>query len=284
MEDVRIHLTSNNSNPKYKLMSQEKRTAVHYIKAIIYAKRAFRKAQRAHQHKPSVITAEELWINFGRKIGVHLLDVDCLSVATSGFKESCQCKDPKGHSIVVGVETVALPFAVGERRRAPCGKAAAEIGRDALKQTASWCGTLCKIPGESTDDFVATLRTLATSYNYREFRDEVIRDQLIERTNNINVQEQLLATEDPDLETALKLARSIEHSQHCMKEMKDGIKFFEIKQIKAKQCAKPTKKGNEANDIANLRFHHPGIKVKRPRCYASIAEGGVANMAAGADV
>lgn len=76
-----------------------------------------------------------------------------------------------------------------------------------------------QLPGESIDDFAAALRTLAISCNYREFRDEIIRDQLIERTSDKKIQEKLLATDDPDLETALTLAKSIEHSQFCVKEM-----------------------------------------------------------------
>lgn len=104
-----------------------------------------------------------------------------------------------------------------------------------------------QIPEESIDDFVASLRTLASTCNYREFKDEIIRDQLIERTSNKKGQEKLLSTKDPDLENALRLARSIEHSQFCMQEMNETTKFEEVKQLNAKHSAKPAKGTNSSS-------------------------------------
>ncbi|KAJ1134404.1 hypothetical protein NDU88_000856 [Pleurodeles waltl] len=76
-------------------------------------------------------------------------------------------------------------------------------------------------------------------------RDEIIRDQLFERTNYRKVQEKLLATDDPDLETVLRIARSIEHSQYCMKEMNEGAKAVEVKHLKVKSKSSQTLRGGK---------------------------------------
>lgn len=121
-----------------------------------------------------------------------------------------------------------------------------------------------QLPGESIDDFVAALRTLAISCNYREFRDEIIRD-LIERTSDKKIQEKLLATDDPDLETALTLAKSIEHSQFCMREMSSSSQSPEVKSLSSKKIPKSTKFSN----VSRARDASPKLKSEKsqPFCY-----------------
>ena len=46
--------------------------------------------------------------------------------------------------------------------------------------------------GESVREYVASLRQLARKCKFGEMEEEMVRDQLIERTNNVKVREKLL--------------------------------------------------------------------------------------------
>ncbi|XP_070537506.1 uncharacterized protein [Ptychodera flava] len=66
-------------------------------------------------------------------------------------------------------------------------------------------------PGESTASYVATLKELVAQCNFGSLADEMVRDQLIEKTNSTRVRERLLMEPDTlTLEKAVTLAEQIE--------------------------------------------------------------------------
>ncbi|KAJ1166008.1 hypothetical protein NDU88_006420 [Pleurodeles waltl] len=73
--------------------------------------------------------------------------------------------------------------------------------------------------GESASNYVGALRLLAVSCGYKEFEEEMIRDQLVEKTNNKKVQEALLSTANLTLQKALEIATRIESTVSFMEQM-----------------------------------------------------------------
>ncbi|KAL0150690.1 hypothetical protein M9458_053994, partial [Cirrhinus mrigala] len=73
-----------------------------------------------------------------------------------------------------------------------------------------------QLPGESVHQFVADLRGLANSCKFWELRDEMIRDQLIEHTNNNKIRETLLLQpDDLTLYKAIAIAFQVESAAEC---------------------------------------------------------------------
>uniref|UniRef100_A0A668UI84 Retrotransposon gag domain-containing protein n=1 Tax=Oreochromis aureus TaxID=47969 RepID=A0A668UI84_OREAU len=64
--------------------------------------------------------------------------------------------------------------------------------------------------GESTDHYVAALRELVTQCKFGAMENEMLRDQLVEETNNALIRERLLMEEDLTLDRALEIARRTE--------------------------------------------------------------------------
>lgn len=70
--------------------------------------------------------------------------------------------------------------------------------------------------GELASQFVADLKSLAEPCKFCSLRDEIIRDQLIEKTNSARVRERLLMEDDRlSLDKALTLALQIEEATQC---------------------------------------------------------------------
>ena len=66
-------------------------------------------------------------------------------------------------------------------------------------------------PGESVREYITALHELVANCNFGQLSDELIRDQLIEKTNNPRVRERLLMEPDTlTLEKAIALASRIE--------------------------------------------------------------------------
>ncbi|XP_078537652.1 uncharacterized protein LOC144823205 [Lissotriton helveticus] len=84
-------------------------------------------------------------------------------------------------------------------------------------------GSVVAIPDqraeESIDDFVARLRELSVKCNFGAIADEMVRDQLIVQCNNKKIQERLWAAKNPSLKNAIDLAKVVEQSELCMKEL-----------------------------------------------------------------
>uniref|UniRef100_A0A3P9DDX2 Retrotransposon gag domain-containing protein n=1 Tax=Maylandia zebra TaxID=106582 RepID=A0A3P9DDX2_9CICH len=63
---------------------------------------------------------------------------------------------------------------------------------------------------ESTDHYVAALRELVKQCKFGAMENEMLRDQLVEKTNNARIRERLLMEEDLTLDRALEIARCTE--------------------------------------------------------------------------
>ncbi|KAJ1126725.1 hypothetical protein NDU88_005131 [Pleurodeles waltl] len=72
---------------------------------------------------------------------------------------------------------------------------------------------------ESIDDFVARLMELSVKCRFGNMTEELIRDQLIVQCKDKKIQERLWAVKDPTLTEAIGMAKVIEESQLCMKEL-----------------------------------------------------------------
>ncbi|KAJ8367779.1 hypothetical protein SKAU_G00078070 [Synaphobranchus kaupii] len=73
-----------------------------------------------------------------------------------------------------------------------------------------------QLPGESVHQYVANLRGLASSCKFGALQDQMIRDQLIERTNNAKVRETLLLeSDDLLLSRAINTALQVESAAEC---------------------------------------------------------------------
>ncbi|XP_071835348.1 uncharacterized protein [Apostichopus japonicus] len=64
--------------------------------------------------------------------------------------------------------------------------------------------------GESIDNYVAILRQLSTNCNFADMNDEMIRDQIVEKTNLPRVRERLLMEKELTLVKAVNITRQIE--------------------------------------------------------------------------
>ena len=67
-------------------------------------------------------------------------------------------------------------------------------------------------PGETITEYIATLRELAASCNFKSFEDEMIRDQLTEFSSYPKVRE-LLTAKEFTLDEAIKKAKEVEDGQ-----------------------------------------------------------------------
>ncbi|KAJ8364836.1 hypothetical protein SKAU_G00136670 [Synaphobranchus kaupii] len=65
-------------------------------------------------------------------------------------------------------------------------------------------------PGETTDQFVAALKELVTTCQFGTMEEEMIRDQLVEKTNSARIRERLLMEVPLTLSKATTIARQIE--------------------------------------------------------------------------
>ncbi|PAA74746.1 hypothetical protein BOX15_Mlig024279g1 [Macrostomum lignano] len=65
-------------------------------------------------------------------------------------------------------------------------------------------------PGESVADYVAALQALSTRCDFGAFKDEMLRDQLVEKTHSDKIRERLLIEEKLTLSTAVELAQQLE--------------------------------------------------------------------------
>ena len=67
-------------------------------------------------------------------------------------------------------------------------------------------------PGETAQDYVAALRELAVTCNFGAMRDEMIRDQLVEKTTSDKIRENLFMEENLTLARAIQVATRIEEA------------------------------------------------------------------------
>ncbi|RXN28336.1 hypothetical protein ROHU_000819 [Labeo rohita] len=73
-----------------------------------------------------------------------------------------------------------------------------------------WLLNQCQCAGESIDQYVAALRELAATCKFGAMENEMIRNQLVEKTNSARIRERLLLEVPLDLKKAVTIARHIE--------------------------------------------------------------------------
>ncbi|KAJ7991327.1 hypothetical protein DPEC_G00296170 [Dallia pectoralis] len=96
----------------------------------------------------------------------------------------------------------------------------------------------CQRPGESARQFVADLKALAQRCNFGVMRDELIRDQLIEKTSNPRVQEELLLKDATlSLEDALTLALQVEAATQCAAKIAENKSHTAVNELPVQQLS-----------------------------------------------
>lgn len=76
-----------------------------------------------------------------------------------------------------------------------------------------------QLPGETVENFISDLRVLAATCDFKTFEDEIIRDQLVEKSNSQKIQEKLLTIHDLTLDKAVEVASNIESTTKFMEQM-----------------------------------------------------------------
>ncbi|KAJ1190497.1 hypothetical protein NDU88_007235 [Pleurodeles waltl] len=99
--------------------------------------------------------------------------------------------------------------------------------------------------GESASSYVGALRLLAVSCDYKEFEEEMIKDQLVEKTNNKKVQEALLSTPNLTLQKALEIATRTESTVLFMEQMSISEKRHHSPKSDVLAVKTKHKKGNK---------------------------------------
>ncbi|XP_069463407.1 vomeronasal type-2 receptor 1-like [Ambystoma mexicanum] len=142
---------------------------------------------------------------------------------------------------------------------------------------------------ESVESYVACLRSLSYSCEFEQLADSLIRDQLLRCTNNLKIQEKLLAR-DMKLDEALDMARSIERTSHYVKELKDdkqmatAMSVCSVDQKKRSNSLTP-RRGNWSAKGSCFRcgnFRHsanfPSCPARYAECFRCKGKGHFANL------
>ena len=114
-------------------------------------------------------------------------------------------------------------------------------------------------PGETAQDHVAALRELAVTCNFGAMRDEMIRDQLVEKTISDKICEKLFIEENLTLARAIQVATHIEEAMEGSKAVTsaspaptpDNKNINVVQKTKYKKKYKPTGTGSTKNKTAD---------------------------------
>lgn len=97
-------------------------------------------------------------------------------------------------------------------------------------------------PEESIDAYLTALRELAKSCAFTALEEEMIRDQIVERSHSKSLKQRLLQQESPDLQKTMKLARSEESAAQETRLLSKGSRDDPIKIDKIKEGGYQKKK------------------------------------------
>ncbi|XP_033114101.1 uncharacterized protein K02A2.6-like [Anneissia japonica] len=118
-----------------------------------------------------------------------------------------------------------------------------------------------QLPHESVDNYIAALRELASRCEFGTFENEMLRDQLVEKTNSSKIRTRLLTETDVKLDKAIKLARQCETAMKEAKSMSGGDTHT-CSEVKYK--AKP--RGAKAEFKKEKQRPRPNSNAKCYRC------------------
>ncbi|KAJ1100013.1 hypothetical protein NDU88_005103 [Pleurodeles waltl] len=123
---------------------------------------------------------------------------------------------------------------------------------------------------EDIMSFVAALRGLAVTCDFRDLGDSLIRDQIVRCANNKKIREKLLSI-DPSLEESIQIARSMEHTEAWMREIditKNCMKDFhkertvEVNEFKLKKRTENIDRPAERKNTSIVCFR--SLKGREP--------------------
>lgn len=78
---------------------------------------------------------------------------------------------------------------------------------------------------ESIESHVSVLRSLAVTCDFEHINyEQVLRDQILMRTNNKKIQARLWISSNMSLNAAIEMAKAIEHSEKCVQEIRSSDK------------------------------------------------------------
>lgn len=116
-------------------------------------------------------------------------------------------------------------------------------------------------PDETVDEFVAKLRELSIKCKLGAMCDELIRDHLMVHCYNRKVQERLWAAKNPPLKTAIDLAKVVEQSEVCIKELQKHNSPHEVSEVRDTSSEVSTQEEGGASNVAFLRNKN---KLRKP--------------------
>lgn len=155
------------------------------------------------------------WIHW-RKIFENYIIASGASDYADGRKKAIllHCLGPEGQTIFYTLhpadDTYKAAMDTLENHFMPAVNVTAERHRFRLRS---------QLPGENIDQYICALRDLISRCDYGVLADDMIRDQLIERTVEPRIRERLLLEPELTLETALTLAKQVESAikeSQCM--------------------------------------------------------------------
>ena len=91
-------------------------------------------------------------------------------------------------------------------------------------------------------NYVAVLRGLSRLCEFGNLKDSLIRDQIVRCTNNHRIQEKLLIR-NPNLQEAMEIAKGIELTDLCMKEMRTSDRDL-VSEVKSEGSGEEVMKTN----------------------------------------
>ncbi|KAJ1194181.1 hypothetical protein NDU88_003476 [Pleurodeles waltl] len=167
---------------------------------------------------PDPVSSEPVWDSWKEGFEAYLdaLDGDSFTHKKK-FAILRHCLGPEGRNILKCIPKVCVPLAEAEGDGGIDEYVSAikspDVRFKACKNVIMERHTFYKrvqVSGEPVASFVGALRMLTVTCDYKACEDEIIRDQLVEKTNNKKVQETLLSTPKLTLEKAVKIATRIE--------------------------------------------------------------------------
>ena len=108
---------------------------------------------------------------------------------------------------------------------------------------------------EKVVSYIAALRWLSATCDFGPLTDSLIRDQLVKFTNDSKIQEKLLG-QNPDLSEAIYIAKRIEHTALCDREIKESNESLKV--------------NTNVNNISNTNdvYKVRGIHMKKQKVHS----------------
>ncbi|PIK53282.1 hypothetical protein BSL78_09810 [Apostichopus japonicus] len=109
-----------------------------------------------------------------------------------------------------------------------------------------------QLTGEPVDTYMSALRELSSTCNFGTFLDEMLRDQLVEKTNSTRIRERLLLETDLKLSKAIETARRVEQavrdSRSISGKMPEEATCANVKFTKGKNSDRPNHRSGDARN------------------------------------